>query len=78
MTTTRLLLFDIDGTLVNTGGAGVEALKLIVHNRFSAKDDLRDIEIGAQLEQVDSCERLTNGRTSEPKKTTSRAFLKVP
>src|SRR5437870_7800120 len=52
MTKTRLLLFDIDATLVNTGGAGVEALKLIVHNRFSAKDDLRDIEIAGKTDRA--------------------------
>src|SRR5881227_1731034 len=52
MTKTRLLLFDIDGTLVNTGGAGVEALKLIVHDRFSAKDHLRDIEIAGKTDRA--------------------------
>ena len=53
MTKTRLLLFDIDGTLVNTGGAGVEALKIIVHNRFSANDDLRDILRKYQVEPTE-------------------------
>jgi len=48
----RLLLFDIDGTLVNTGGAGVEALKLIMHHRFGAKDDLRDIEIAGKTDRA--------------------------
>src|SRR5207253_11455268 len=48
----RLLLFDIDGTLVNTGGAGVEALKLIMHNRFGAKNDLRDIEIAGKTDRA--------------------------
>src|SRR6184192_2658379 len=52
MTKTRLLLFDIDGTLVNTGGAGVKAVKLIVHNRFGAKDDLRDIEIAGKTDRA--------------------------
>ena len=52
MTKTRLLLFDIDGTLVNTGGAGVEALKLIMHHRFGAKDDLRDIEIAGKTDRA--------------------------
>jgi phosphoglycolate phosphatase-like HAD superfamily hydrolase len=52
MTRKRLLLFDIDGTLVNTGGAGIEALKLIVHNRFSAKDDLRDIEVAGKTDRA--------------------------
>ncbi len=48
----RLLLFDIDGTLVNTGGAGVEALKLIMHHRFGTKDDLRDIEIAGKTDRA--------------------------
>ena len=48
----RLLLFDIDGTLVNTGGAGVESLKITVHNRFGAKDDLRDIEIAGKTDRA--------------------------
>ena len=52
MTKKRLLLFDIDGTLVNTGGAGIEALKLIVHNRFDAKDFLRDIEIAGKTDRA--------------------------
>src|ERR687885_71824 len=46
----RLLLFDIDGTLVNTGGAGVESLKATVRKRFGASDDLRDIEIAGKTD----------------------------
>src|SRR5438552_16303845 len=41
----RLLLFDIDGTLIHSGGAGVEALKRALAERFQIKDDLHDIEI---------------------------------
>lgn len=48
----RLLLFDIDGTLVNTGGAGVESLKITVRNRFRAEDDLRDIEIAGKTDRA--------------------------
>jgi phosphoglycolate phosphatase len=48
----RLLLFDIDGTLVNTGGAGVESLKATVRNRFRAGDDLRDIEIAGKTDRA--------------------------
>ena len=48
----RLLLFDIDGTLVNTGGAGVESLKATVRNRFRARDDLRDIEIAGRTDRA--------------------------
>src|SRR6184192_515111 len=52
MTRKRLLLFDIDGTLVNTGGAGVESLKITVHNRFGATDDLHDIEIAGKTDRA--------------------------
>jgi phosphoglycolate phosphatase len=48
----RLLLFDIDGTLVNTGGAGVESLKTTVRNRFRSEDDLRDIEIAGKTDRA--------------------------
>jgi len=48
----RLLLFDIDGTLVNTGGAGVESLKTTVRNQFRAGDDLRDIEIAGKTDRA--------------------------
>jgi phosphoglycolate phosphatase-like HAD superfamily hydrolase len=48
----RLLLFDIDGTLVNTGGAGVESLKATVRNRFRTGDDLRDIEIAGKTDRA--------------------------
>src|SRR6267143_6902763 len=46
----RLLLFDIDGTLINSGGAGVEALKLALTERFGIKDDLHDIEIAGMTD----------------------------
>jgi phosphoglycolate phosphatase len=46
----RLLLWDIDGTLVNTGGAGVESLKRMVRDRFGAADDLQDIEIAGKTD----------------------------
>jgi phosphoglycolate phosphatase-like HAD superfamily hydrolase len=46
----RLLLFDIDGTLINSGGAGVEALKRALAERFSIKDDLHDIEIAGMTD----------------------------
>src|SRR2546421_315499 len=48
----RLLLFDIDGTLVNTGGAGVGSLKKTVRNRFRTGDDLRDIEIAGKTDRA--------------------------
>jgi phosphoglycolate phosphatase len=46
----RLLLFDIDGTLVSTGGAGVVALKRVIEKRYGVKDDLDDIEIAGRTD----------------------------
>src|SRR5204863_402723 len=46
----RLLLFDIDGTLIHSGGAGVEALKRAFKERFDIEDDLRDIEIAGMTD----------------------------
>src|SRR5438874_12420209 len=46
----RLLLFDIDGTLVHSGGAGVHALKSTFSERFVIEDDLDDIEIAGMTD----------------------------
>ena len=46
----RLLLFDIDGTLIHSGGAGVHALKSALVERFRIADDLRDIEIAGMTD----------------------------
>ena len=40
--TKRLLLFDIDSTLVATLGAGVKALQQIIERRYGVQDDLSD------------------------------------
>ena len=47
---TRLLLFDIDGTLIHSGGAGVQALISAFKERFGIDDDLRDIEIAGKTD----------------------------
>jgi len=46
----RLLLFDIDGTLIHSGGAGVRALKSAFEERFGVADDLHDIEIAGMTD----------------------------
>ncbi len=52
MTKKRLLLFDIDGTLVNTGGAGVVSLCKMVQRHFGARDNLDDIEIAGKTDRA--------------------------
>ena len=46
----RLVLFDIDSTLINTGGAGVQALKLASKKRFGIDDDLSGVEIAGRTD----------------------------
>ncbi len=46
----RLLLFDIDGTLIQTGGAGLFALQRVLADRFGIQDDLQDIEIAGMTD----------------------------
>src|SRR6201987_6186196 len=50
MTKKRLLLFDIDGTLIHSGGAGIEALLRAFRERFGINDDLHDIEIAGMTD----------------------------
>ena len=46
----RLLLFDIDGTLIHSAGAGVEALRRALKERFKIVDDLHDIEFAGMTD----------------------------
>jgi phosphoglycolate phosphatase len=64
----RLLLFDIDGTLVNTAGAGIHALKIVIKNRYDTDDDLGDIEIAGKTDSnitADILKKYGVTRTSE-------------
>jgi len=46
----RLLLFDIDGTLIHSANAGVHSLRQTLATRFDIKDDLADIEIAGMTD----------------------------
>src|SRR5262249_40899114 len=46
----RLVLWDIDGTLINSGGAGMEALKRAGRERFGIKEDFQDIEVAGRTD----------------------------
>ncbi len=46
----KLLLFDIDGTLLTSGGAGEKALSLAVKDCFGEDDDLADVEIAGRTD----------------------------
>jgi phosphoglycolate phosphatase-like HAD superfamily hydrolase len=52
MTTTnkRLLLWDIDSTLIVTDRGGMQALKQVVRDRYGADDEFHDIEIAGRTD----------------------------
>ncbi|MGI8821537.1 MAG: HAD family hydrolase [Chthoniobacterales bacterium] len=50
MTTRRLLLWDIDATLLTSAGAGELALQQIVAQRYGAQDDFHDVEIAGRTD----------------------------
>ena len=46
----KLLLFDIDGTLIVSGGAGEHALRLGIKDRFGLDEDFQGIEIAGRTD----------------------------
>ena len=46
----RLLLWDIDGTLITTGAAGQRALGMTTAERFGGDGDLADIEVAGRTD----------------------------
>ena len=48
----KLVLFDIDGTLLTSGGAGERALRLGVRDRFGIEEDYRSIEIAGRTDSL--------------------------
>jgi phosphoglycolate phosphatase-like HAD superfamily hydrolase len=46
----KLLLFDIDGTLITSGGAGERALRLGFRDRFGIEENLESIEIAGRTD----------------------------
>ena len=46
----RLLLFDIDGTLITSGGAGEHALRLGIKDGFGIDEDMQGIEIAGRTD----------------------------
>ena len=46
----RLLLFDIDGTLINSAGAGLQALRDVLQEQFGITDNLEGIEVAGRTD----------------------------
>ena len=61
---TTVLLFDIDGTLVLTGGAGARAMTRAFEELFAVPDAFRDIPMAGPHRHVDPVRR--GGRARHP------------
>lgn len=49
---THLFLFDIDGTLIASGGAGEYSMRLAVHDMFGVENGLQGIEISGRTDHL--------------------------
>ena len=47
---TKLILFDIDGTLLTSGGSGERALRMALKDRFGHDEDLKHVEIAGRTD----------------------------
>jgi phosphoglycolate phosphatase len=70
----RLILFDIDSTLINSGGAGVAALKIASRKKFGVDEALTGIEIAGRTDSGIVRQILVK-HGIEPTKKEVRAFL---
>jgi phosphoglycolate phosphatase len=48
---TTLLLWDIDGTLLNAGGAGMRALRVALHRVFAINGSINDIDYAGRTDR---------------------------
>jgi phosphoglycolate phosphatase len=56
----KLLLFDVDGTLVLTGGAGIRAMNLAFDEMFRVEGGLADVEVAGRIDAAILRAALTN------------------
>jgi phosphoglycolate phosphatase-like HAD superfamily hydrolase len=70
----RLLLFDIDGTLINTAGAGVHALRNVLRDQFGISHDLEGIEIAGRTD-AGIVHQILRQQKIEPNESNTTRFL---
>ncbi len=64
----RLILFDVDGTLINTGGAGGRAFSKAIENVCGVPDGLRDVRLDGKTDFLILREALEKaGKQNEPR-----------
>jgi phosphoglycolate phosphatase len=70
----RLLLFDIDGTLINSAGAGLQALRDVLQDQFGITDDLEGIEVAGRTDSG-IVHQILRKQKIEPNETNTARFL---
>jgi len=70
----RLLLFDIDGTLINSAGAGVQALRDVLHSQFGIADELDGIEVAGRTD-AGIVHQILRKQQIEPNESNTARFL---
>lgn len=67
----RIVLFDIDGTLILSGGAGLRALRHVFHARYGIPDAVDGIEFHGRTDPqiVESISRTVLGRSLDEAET---------
>ncbi|HEY1582954.1 MAG TPA: HAD family hydrolase [Chthoniobacterales bacterium] len=70
----RLLLFDIDGTLVHTAGAGLQALRDVLRDQFGITDKLDGIEIAGRTDSG-IVHQILRKQKIEPNEKQTKRFL---
>jgi phosphoglycolate phosphatase-like HAD superfamily hydrolase len=73
---TKLLLFDIDGTLITSGGAGEKALRRGLKTHFGIEEDLATIEIAGRTD-TGIARRIFEKHGIEHTESNLRAFLEA-
>ena len=70
----RLLLFDIDGTLIDSAGAGVSALHYVFERQFGRTDDFSGVEIAGRTDSG-IVDQLLRKAKVEPNEQRTTLFL---
>jgi phosphoglycolate phosphatase-like HAD superfamily hydrolase len=70
-----LYLFDIDGTILLTGGAGSRAINDIFARRYQVSDAMRDVRPGGKTDPIILAEAFSNALGREPTPEELAAFL---
>ena len=73
----KYLLFDIDGTLVNTGGAGLKAMKSTVKSIFGNEELLKDYSFAGKTDSQIMSDMVRRSGLDDNPETLSKLFAQT-